>query len=66
MAFSAQSKKTGKAFYLHTKEVVLKGGRKQKIFFFCSTVREGAVDELPAGYAIGENSKTGLPILKKA
>ena len=66
MAFSAQSKKTGRTFYLHSKEVILKGGRKQRIFFFSSAVKEGAVDALPAGYAIGENSKTGLPILKKA
>ena len=66
MAFSAKSKKTGKEFYLHSKEVILKGGRKQRIFFFCSSVKEGAVDSLPLGYAIGENSKTGLPILKKA
>ena len=66
MAFTANSKKTGRPFYLHSKEVILKGGRKQRIFFFCSTVKEGAVDALPAGYAIGENSKTGLPILKKA
>ena len=66
MAFSATSKKTGKTFYLHSKEVILKGGRKQRIFFFCGSVKEGVIDQLPSGYAIGENSKTGLPILKKA
>lgn len=66
MPFSAQSKKTGKTFYLHSKEVILRGGRKQRIFFFASAVKEGAVEQLPSGYSIGENSKTGLPILKKA
>ena len=66
MAFSAISKKTGKPFYLHSKEVILKGGRKQRIYFFSGSIKEGAVDALPSGYAIGENSKTGLPILKKA
>ena len=66
MAFSAKSKKTGKTFYLHSKEVTLKGGRLQRIYFFSGAVKEGAVDSLPIGYAIGENSKTGLPILKKA
>lgn len=65
MAFSAQSKKTGRTFYLHSREVTLKGGRKQRIFFFAGEAKEGAVDELPSGYGIGENSKTGLPILKK-
>ena len=66
MAFSAISKKTGQPFYLHKREVTLRGGRKQMIFFFAREAKEGAIDELPPGYAIGENSKTGLPILKKA
>jgi hypothetical protein len=66
MAFSVQSKKSGRTFYLHRKEVTLRGGRKQMIYFFGGTVKEGAVDAMPEGYAIGENSKTGLPILKKA
>ncbi len=66
MAFGAQSKKTGRTFYLHSKEVILKGGRKQRIFYFSGNVGEGAIDALPSGYMIGENSKTGLPILKKA
>ncbi|OGW76406.1 MAG: hypothetical protein A3J52_03930 [Omnitrophica bacterium RIFCSPHIGHO2_02_FULL_49_9] len=66
MAYSVASKKTGRTFYLHQKEVTLRGGRKQLIYFFAGTVRDGAVDGLPAGYAVGENSKTGLPILKKA
>ena len=38
----------------------------RQIFYFGGSIKEGAVDALPAGYAIGENSKTGLPILKKA
>ncbi len=66
MSFSAKSQKTGKEYFLHSKEVILKGGRKQRIFFFAGAIQEGAVDALPIGYAIGENSKTGLPILKKA
>ena len=66
MAFSAKSKKTGKTYYLHSKNVTLKGGRQQRIYFFGGSIQEGAIDELPSGYAIGENSKTGLPILKKA
>ncbi len=65
MPYSAQSKKTGRTFYLHSKEVILKGGRKQRIYFFGGTVKEGAIDDLPPGYGVGENSKTGLPILKK-
>jgi len=66
MAFSATSKKSGRTFYLHSKEVTLRGGRKQRIYYFAGEVKEGAIDSLPPGYALGENSKTGLPILEKA
>ena len=27
--------------------------------------KEGAIDALPAGYEVSENTKTGLPLLKK-
>jgi len=39
---------------------------KQRIFYFAGEVKPEAIDSLPAGYTVGENSKTGLPILKKA
>ena len=65
MSFSVASKKTGKTYYLHSKEVTLRGNRKQVIYFFAGQVQAGAVDNLPSGYGIGENSKTGLPVLKK-
>ena len=65
MAFSATSKKSGRTFYLHSKEVTLRGGRLQRIFYFAGEVKPGAIDSLPEGYTLGENSKTGLPILKK-
>ena len=66
MAYSVKSKKTGETYYLHSKDVTLRGGRKQTIYFFARTEREGALDDLPDGYAVMENSRTGLPMLKKA
>jgi len=66
MAYSVQSKKTGETYYLHSKDVILRGGRKQTIYYFGRQVKEGAMDDLPAGYAVMENSRTGLPMLKKA
>ncbi len=66
MAFSVVSKKSGRTFYLHERDVILRGGRKQRIYFFAGEVKPGAMDAMPVGYALGENSKTGLPILKKA
>lgn len=66
MAYSVTSKKTGEAYYLHSREVTLRGGKQQRIFFFARQEKEGALDELPEGYEVMENSRTGLPMLRKA
>ena len=65
MAFSVVSSKSQKTYYLHSREVVLKGDRKQRIFFFGGEVKEGALDALPEGYEVMENPRTGLPMLRK-
>ncbi len=65
MAYSVVSKKTGKTYFLHSKEVTLKGGRKQVIYYFAGEVKEGALDALPSGRVVIENERTGLPMLKK-
>ena len=65
MAYSHTNSK-GQTYYLHMKDVTLKGGRLQRIYFFARDVREGAVDAMPAGYMVVENARTGLPVLKKA
>ena len=66
MAYSVKSKKTGKQDHLHSKEVSLKNGRTQKIFYFSGTSNDaGALDQLPSGYEIMESSLTGLPMLRK-
>jgi hypothetical protein len=64
MAFSHTNSK-GQEYFLHMKDVTLKGGRLQRIYFFARDVREGAVDAMPAGYIVVENPRTGLPVLKK-
>ncbi len=66
MAFSTVSKKSGKTYYLHSKDVTLRGGRNQTIYFFAQDVRaEGALNSVPSGYVVMENPRTGLPMLKK-
>jgi hypothetical protein len=64
MAYAHTNSK-GQQYFLHMKDVTLKGGRLQRIYFFARDVRPGAVDALPAGYVTVENAKTGLPVLKK-
>ena len=65
MAYSVESKKSGKTYYLHSKEVTLAGGRKQRIYYFGGEAKEHAIDALPEGYKVIENARTGLPMLKK-
>ncbi len=65
MAYSVKSEKSGKEYYLHSKEVKLAGDRKQRIYYFAGTVGDNALDELPAGYEVMENKRTGLPMLRK-
>lgn len=64
MAFSHVNSR-GQTYYLHSREVTLKGGRQQRIYFFAREVKDGAIDEMPDGYIVVENTRTGLPILKK-
>jgi len=64
MAYEFKNSK-GVTYYLHTREVNLKGGRKQQIFYFARDIRPGALNEIPAGYKAVETQKTGMPILKK-
>jgi hypothetical protein len=64
MAYVFKNSK-GVSYILHSKDVLLKGGRKQTIYFFARDQREGALDAVPAGYIVQETTKTGMPILKK-
>lgn len=64
MAFSYTNSK-GQTYYLHKKDVTLKNGRQQTIYFFAREVRDGALDDLPAGYQVVETQRTGMPVLKK-
>jgi hypothetical protein len=65
MAYQFTNSK-GVKYYLHFKDVNLKGGRTQRIYYFARDVRQGALDSVPAGYKAEETKKTGMPILKKA
>lgn len=65
MAYSVVSNKSGKTYYLHAREQSLRGGNKVTLYFFAGEPKEGAIEELPEGYEVSENARTGLPILKK-
>lgn len=66
MSYTVKSKKSGKEYFLHSKEVTLKGGRLQRIYWFAGKDKynkEFALDALPAGARTIENPRTGLPIV---
>jgi len=69
MPYEVKSKKSGTTYYLFSKEVTLRGGRKQRIYYFTKDPKNPkgeAMDDLPDGYEVMENSRTGLPMLRKA
>jgi hypothetical protein len=65
MAFTVKSKKSGKLYHLHSKEVSLAAGRKQRIYYFAGEAGKDALNALPEGYEVMENERTGLPMLRK-
>jgi hypothetical protein len=65
MAYSVTSKKSGKTYFLHERRQELKGGQLVTLYFFAAEPKDGAIDKLPDGYEVSENSTTGLPLLKK-
>jgi hypothetical protein len=65
MAFKFTNAK-GVDYFLHFRDVILRGGREQRIYFFARDVRDNALDEVPAGYEVMETERTGMPVLKKS
>ncbi len=56
----------GQTYYLHTKEVTLKNGRVQRIYYFARDIRDGSLDKVPAGYEVMETKRTNMPVLKRS
>jgi hypothetical protein len=63
MAFTYTNSK-GNTYILHSTTRTLKSGKKQTLYFFAKTEKEGALNAVPEGYEVME-SKAGLPVLKR-
>jgi hypothetical protein len=62
----AHKNSKGQTYFLHSKEVTLKGGRKQVIYYFARAEDTNfSLDAVPADRQVSENPRTGLPLLKK-
>jgi hypothetical protein len=65
MAYKHTNSK-GVDYYLNSKEVTLRGGKKQVIFFFSKDERaDTGVNELPAGMVVNENPRNGFLTVKR-
>ena len=64
MAHSVTNSK-GQTYFLHGKDVTLRGGRKQRIYYFARNENDEALDALPEVYKVTENKSTGLHMHKK-
>lgn len=64
MAYKHTNSK-GQAYYLHCTKRQLSSGKEQTLYFFAKSVKDGALNAVPAGYVVAE-SANGLPLLKKA
>ncbi|MEF8879702.1 MAG: hypothetical protein V5A64_04855 [Candidatus Thermoplasmatota archaeon] len=57
---------THNGWTLYKRDVQLKGGKNQTIYFFSKkTPKSGTPCDKPSGYTVGVNKRTGLPYLKK-
>lgn len=65
MAAYSYTNAKGQKYYLHMKDVKLKNGRIQRIYFFARDIRDGSLEAVPAGYKVMETKRTSMPVLKK-
>lgn len=54
----------GVKYYLNTKQVTLRGGKVQTIYYFSKDERPEACD-LPAGFVVNENPRNGFLTVKR-
>jgi hypothetical protein len=64
MAYSHTNSK-GVKYYLNSKEVTLRGGKKQVIYYFSKDERPEAVEKLPDGFVVNENPRNGFLTVKR-
>ncbi len=66
MAAYAHTNSKGVQYFLHKKDVILRGGKNQTIYFFAKVVGgKGEPTELPAGYEVTENPRNGFLTIRK-
>jgi len=64
MAYKHTNSK-GVTYYLNSKDVVLRGGKKQTIYYFSKDERPEGIDALPPNTVVNENPRNGFLTLKR-
>ena len=64
MAYSTTNRRQ-ETYFLHARDIELRNHHSQRIYFFAKSEKPGAIEEIPDGYEVVENSRTGLPVLRK-
>ncbi len=64
MAYQHTNSK-GVTYYLNSKEVTLRGGKLQTIYYFSKDKRPEAVEGLPDGMMVNENPRNGFLTVKR-
>lgn len=64
MAYKHTNSK-GVTYYLNSKDVTLRGGKSQKIYYFSKDERSETGTELPSDRKVQENPRNGFLTLKK-
>ena len=64
MAYKHTNSK-GVTYYLNSKNVTLRGGKKQMIYYFSKDERKDTATELPSDRKVEENPRNGFLTLKR-
>lgn len=64
MAYKHTNSK-GVTYHLNSKDVVLRGGKKQTIYYFSKDVRNDTASDLPSGMSVNENPRNGFLTVKR-
>ena len=65
MAYKHTNSK-GVTYYLNSKEVTLRGGKLQTIYYFSKDERPETGTDLPAGMEVNENPRNGFLTVKRS
>lgn len=64
MAYTHTNSK-GVTYYLNSKEVTLRGGKVQRIYYFSKDERPESIDAVPEGMVVNENPRNGFLTVKR-